>query len=116
MLHRLSGAAARAATANFCSSCNCWTRLVRMLLAPAAALAADDSCFDRGPWPCAEDGCPAPSVSCAMLSEQFCDSLFDGVWTTLPDVTLGGVTIAAKCPDACGRCAVDYESTCIRSP
>ena len=38
---------------------------------------------DGGPWPCGEDGCPAPQVSCAMLSDM-CESPFAEVWDTPP--------------------------------
>ena len=41
-------------------------------------LAAQTPCEDHGPWPCAEAGCPAPSISCATLRAN-CDSTFDQV-------------------------------------
>ena len=41
---------------------------------PGAEL--DAGCADEGPWACAEDGCPEPQVSCALLArEDMCDCL-----------------------------------------
>ena len=31
--------------------------------------ASDPGLADGGPWPCEEDGCPSPTVSCALLAK-----------------------------------------------
>ena len=66
-----------------------------------------DSCLDQGPWPCDEDGCPAPQIDCPDL-EGYCDTTFDEVWST-PPASVAGEPIAAYCPDTCGRCSVEYD-------
>ena len=66
-----------------------------------------DSCLDQGPWPCDEDGCPAPQIDCPDL-ESHCDDTFDDVWST-PPASVAGESIAAFCPDTCGRCSVKYD-------
>merc|ERR1719502_183256 len=59
-------------------------------------------CEDQGPWPCSEDGCPAPMVTCAMLKGE-CNSLFKSVWKE-PPTGLGGEHVWRRCPRTCARC------------
>lgn len=36
---------------------------------------------DAGPWLCVEQGCPAPTISCAMLAHNHaCDRTFGDIW------------------------------------
>lgn len=62
------------------------------------------TCVDGGPWPCVEVGCPAPSVTCAILS-QACEARFDSIWEVLPDPRLLGAAVQDECPGVCGVCA-----------
>ena len=42
--------------------------MLSFALAFLASSTADvPPCEDSGPWPCQEDGCPSPTVGCAML-------------------------------------------------
>ena len=71
-------------------------------------------CADAGPWPCVEAGCPAPSVTCALLS-QSCGARFESIWEVLPEPRLLGVAVRDECPDACGLCADrlrEFQSQC----
>lgn len=71
-------------------------------------------CVDAGPWPCVEAGCPAPTVTCAILS-QSCSARFDSIWEVLPEPRLLGVAVRDECPDACGLCAErlrEFQSQC----
>jgi hypothetical protein len=70
---------------------------------PFAALSAPP-CVDGGPWACVEPGCPAPSVTCAILA-QSCAARFESIWKVLPDTRLLGVAVRDECPDTCGLCA-----------
>ena len=63
---------------------------------------------DAGPWPCAEDGCPSPSVSCATLSEHdFCEFTFDAVWDA-PPPAVAGRQILELCARSCGECYASF--------
>lgn len=65
---------------------------------------ASDRCFDRGPWPCTENGCPSPSLACTDLAAlEACSLAFDDVWTEPPE-GCQGKKVAALCPRACGAC------------
>ena len=69
---------------------------------PGAEL--DAGCADEGPWACAEDGCPEPQVSCALLArEDMCDLTFAEVWDN-PPPGLHRERIFARCPKACRAC------------
>lgn len=70
------------------------------------------TCADSGPWPCVEAGCPAPSVSCAVL-RQACGALFDEIWEgDLPEQRLRGRAVQDECPAACGVCAERRRQWC----
>jgi len=74
-----------------------------MLLLRALSAHAAAPCEDSGPWPCSEEGCPAPSVTCAQLAGE-CDSRFDKVWKTPPSGLGGGDQIWQHCPVTCRKC------------
>ena len=77
-------------------------------------LAPAPPCVDAGPWPCLETGCPAPSVTCAILS-QSCGARFDSIWEALPEPRLLGVAVRDECPESCGLCAErlrEFRSQC----
>lgn len=59
-------------------------------------------CADSGPWPCSEEGCPAPTISCAMLKAN-CDSTFADVWQK-PPAGLSSVPVWQHCRATCNRC------------
>ena len=61
-------------------------------------------CVDGGPWACGEPGCPALSVTCAILA-QSCAARFESIWEVLPEPRLLGVAVRDECPDTCGLCA-----------
>lgn len=67
--------------------------------------------MDRGPWACDEDGCPAPTLSCAALaSHGACASTFADVWDKTPPLGTDGMAIAQLCPRACGKCGADARA------
>ena len=73
------------------------------------------TCLDSGPWPCAEAGCPSPTIGCALLAQDgVCGKLFKAVWKTPPD-GLGEVKIADQCRLSCDRCTVveHYQQWCV---
>ena len=62
-------------------------------------------CADAPPFACLEDGCPAASITCSLLSEsRACGARFTDIWQTLPYEALSGPSIADLCPLSCGRC------------
>ena len=75
---------------------------------------------DAGPWPCAEDGCPSPSVSCATLSEHdFCEFTFDAVWDA-PPPEVANRKISELCARSCEQslphtCGVYHEDHVTRA-
>ena len=45
-------------------------------------------CTDDGPWPCAEEGCPEPSMSCASLAALgVCGRSFSDIFEAAPPGT-----------------------------
>jgi len=63
------------------------------------------ACADSGPWPCTEEGCPSPSIDCAMLAKlEACGSAFTDIWAVPPAGTERRA-ISDLCPQACGKCA-----------
>eukprot|EP00966_Prymnesium_polylepis_P051196 1185088-Prymnesium_polylepis.1 len=64
---------------------------------------AQEACQDRGPWPCNEDGCPAPVIDCKRLKSN-CDSMFTDVWRAAPSPETAGARIDEHCPVTCGKC------------
>jgi len=77
-------------------------RLTLLFSSLSADCAAAAGCEDSGPWPCHEDGCPSPSVSCAQLKND-CNRAFSDVWRTPPD-GLETAAIWTECRKTCGRC------------
>ena len=65
--------------------------------------AAAAPCEDKGPWPCTEEGCPAPTVACARLKGE-CTSLFKSVWSKPPAGVPGDDPVWKHCPVTCGKC------------
>lgn len=59
-------------------------------------------CADEGPWPCHEEGCPARSVTCAILSVA-CRAKFSDIWRK-PPLGLAQSTVAQACPASCQQC------------
>ena len=59
-------------------------------------------CVDGGPWPCDEDGCPAPTVECSVLAPA-CRYRFDAIWTRPPAGTAARL-VSDACPWTCGGC------------
>lgn len=79
--------------------------LTRRLALLGMAACAGATCEDGGPWECAEDGCPAPTLDCSVLAGLgACASTFAEVWSRPPSATFEK-EIAELCPRACGRCA-----------
>ena len=70
--------------------------------------AADVPCSDSGPWPCHEEGCPAPVVSCSDLSGD-CNRLFSNVWKEAPD-GLGPAHVWEHCPKTCNKCGAKAQA------
>jgi len=68
----------------------------------AWAVSAASSCEDAGPWPCAEEGCPTPTISCSSLSKT-CEHRFSDVWKSPPE-GFADRFIYDSCPVTCGRC------------
>jgi hypothetical protein len=85
-----------------------WTALAASAWASAptahAAAADPPGCRDDGPWPCAEDGCPAAAVGCGMLTAA-CGARFDAIWRAPPD-GLRGRRVHELCPVSCRACAM----------
>ena len=62
-----------------------------------------DGCEDLGPWPCHEDGCPSPSVSCSQLAGD-CKRKFSQVFREPPpDLASPDAYIWEACPKTCKR-------------
>ena len=59
-------------------------------------------CWDEGPWQCHEEGCPARTVSCGMLSVA-CRARFRDIWRK-PPAGMSDVRIAQVCPMSCQAC------------
>ena len=81
--------------------------LIARLTLLASSLYADSAvavagCEDNGPWPCTEDGCPSPSISCEQLRHD-CAQTFSAVWKT-PPAELGAASIWTQCRKTCGKC------------
>lgn len=64
---------------------------------------AQTPCDDAGPWPCMEDGCPTPSVSCAQLKGD-CARPFSAVWRAFPEPAIANQPIWKACRKTCGKC------------
>lgn len=75
------------------------TLLASSLYADAASAVA---CEDGGPWPCTEEGCPSPSVSCVQLKND-CNRAFSDVWKT-PPAGLENSAVWTQCRKTCGKC------------
>ena len=60
-------------------------------------------CADNGPWDCHEEGCPARSVSCAILRVA-CNARFGDIWRK-PPRSVAHMRVAQACPLTCGTCA-----------
>ena len=71
-------------------------------LVAVAGVAGQQPCKDSGPWPCNEEGCPAPSISCERLKKN-CESTFADVWR-VPPAGLENALVKDQCPAACGVC------------
>ena len=63
-------------------------------------------CADGPALPCAEPGCPASVVSCALLANaSACLHLFSQVWSTPPQGRARGADkVWMHCPRSCKRC------------
>ena len=69
------------------------------------------SCSDSGPWPCEEEGCPAPLIDCLQLAtDGVCPYQFSQVFDTPPDGAPNNIYDA--CPRACGRCGLEAPEIC----
>lgn len=66
------------------------------------------ACSDAGPWPCVEQGCPSPWVSCEGLAVA-CKARFDDIWRQLPAAVLKGKRVADLCLLSCGTCEAHCE-------
>ena len=60
------------------------------------------ACADEGPWQCHEEGCPARTVPCEMLSVA-CRARFSDIWRK-PPPGMAGRTVRQSCPLSCGAC------------
>ena len=64
------------------------------------------ACLDSGPWPCAESGCPTPTIDCALLAQEgVCGRLFSAMWKTPPE-GMADEKIADHCRLSCDKCTV----------
>ena len=79
-----------------------WWLLRSLAAGMAAQVFAAPPCEDKGPWPCTEDGCPAPEISCAMLKGE-CGSVFKNVWSP-PPAGVANDLVWVHCPATCGKC------------
>ena len=67
------------------------------------------ACRDAGPWPCAERGCPAPSISCQLLAQDgVCRLHFSEVWQE-PPAGLANTKIGEVCRRSCNACDDDEQ-------
>ena len=70
-------------------------------------------CLDAGPWPCAERGCPAPSISCRLLAQDgVCELRFSEVWEA-PPAGLARTKIGEVCRRSCNTCDDDEARQCL---
>lgn len=58
-------------------------------------------CFDEGPWPCTEAGCPQSTVACHDLRSA-CALTVGDVWDVPPMPR--GLKVWAACPQVCFAC------------
>jgi len=82
-----------------------------LLLLPlmAGTASAFESCQDKGPWPCEEDGCPSPMINCSQL-KGWCTSKFSHVWDK-PPTGFDQHLVWQQCPVTCKACdRVGYNS------
>jgi hypothetical protein len=76
-----------------------------------AGLADAADCSDRGPWPCAEAGCPSPIVGCDRLGTA-CGATFDDIWESIPG-GFGSQRVWQECPYTCNRCGALWRCAWI---
>ena len=70
------------------------------------------NCTDGGPWPCTEDGCPAPRLTCDILSRDgLCTFAFSQFFDQ-PPPEMAQTTVREVCPRACGRCGHAAPDAC----
>lgn len=69
--------------------------------------AVSGPCEDGGPWACAEEGCPAPTIGCADLKDD-CTTKFSEVFATPPE-GLGEAQVWKHCPKSCDRCSTSKK-------
>ena len=68
------------------------------------------ACADRGPWPCEEDNCPAPTLGCGDLATLgVCASRFEEVWESQVPAGMTGRRVSDECPRSCGKCSDKEE-------
>ena len=78
---------------------------------PSSCSAVELPAHDGGPWPCIEDGCPAPLVSCEILA-PYCSSVFADVFDR-PPAGLGDTEIATFCRKTCESRAPSANASLI---
>ena len=64
-------------------------------------------CADEGPWACHEEGCPARTVTCDILSVA-CKARFSDIWRKAP-YGVGSRLVSQACPMSCGKCNSQRE-------
>ena len=79
-----------------------WWLLRSLAAGMAAQVFAAPPCEDKGPWPCTEEGCPAPEIGCAMLKGG-CGGTFASVWSS-PPAGVADDLVWVHCPATCGKC------------
>ncbi|KAL3924767.1 MAG: hypothetical protein SGPRY_003821 [Prymnesium sp.] len=66
-------------------------------------------CTDRGPFACAEEGCPRAELSCYYLAKHMdaCTSRLSDLWSQPPSglQTAFMLPVASLCPASCGTCS-----------
>ena len=87
------------------------TAMLLGLASVPAGLADVADCSDRGPWPCAEAGCPSPIVGCGHLATA-CAATFGDIWESMPD-GLGSQRVWQECPRSCNRCGALWRCAWI---
>lgn len=98
-------------------------------LARAVCIGANDETFGKGddgaplvfasigarsggPWPCEEEGCPAPTVDCPLWAEDAekahaCLRRMSYFWDTVPEILGNGSTLVLEhCPQLCNSSAM----------
>ncbi|KAL1512123.1 hypothetical protein AB1Y20_005392 [Prymnesium parvum] len=75
------------------------------------------ACEDSGPFPCVEEGCPRPSLSCYYLATHLdaCHTLFSDLWRSPPPgfEHAFSLPVGAQCAASCALCTDEQHRATV---